>query len=198
MSNIATAQALRDFFFSRHGPEMGAAVARLKQETVQAPNTRDWEQVEFDFNRLFVGPMALAAPPYASVYLDPEPLLMGRSTLKVREVYHFLGLASPAENSLPDDHIALELDACVVMCSTLTKTHNTELGALWNAFLQEHLQQWIPQFVDRIKHTPEVHPIFCYVADRLQTWRDTEVAALPPVTAEQSSYQEGEEYDTVQ
>lgn len=198
MPNSTIAQALRDFFGSVHGPEMAVAVERLDHTTGDAPLVEDWEQVEFDFNRLFVGPMALAAPPYASVYLDPEPVLMGRSTLDVREVYHFLGLASPAENSLPDDHIALELDACVAMHSAFTQNCTTELDAVWRVFLQHHLQQWIPKFVARIKNNTEVHAVFCYVAERLQTWLDTEVAALPPVTAEQSSHQEEQWYDTVQ
>jgi TorA maturation chaperone TorD len=41
-----------------------------------------WEGAEFVFNRLFVDPAALQAPPYASYYLEPEQQLMGKSMLK--------------------------------------------------------------------------------------------------------------------
>ncbi len=76
MTGVKRAQTLRDFFFSVHGREMAAAVSQLEKVSFPAPEVTDWEAVEYDFNRLFVGPMALEAPPYASFYLDPEPLLM--------------------------------------------------------------------------------------------------------------------------
>lgn len=174
MTGVKRAQTLRDFFFSVHGREMAAAVSQLEKVSFPAPEVTDWEAVEYDFNRLFVGPMALEAPPYASFYLDPEPLLMGRQTMAVRQVYAELGLASPDRNSLPDDHLALELDASAVMISALEEEQNPELAELWRAFLQDHLAGWVPAFIQRFRRTPDLHPVFTYVADQLQAWLDIE------------------------
>ena len=183
MTGVKGAQALRDFFFSFDGREMAAAVSELGKVSSPAPDVTDWEAVEHDFNRLFVGPMALEAPPYASVYLDPEPLLMGRETMAVRQVYAELGLGSPDRNSLPEDHLALELDASAVMISALEEEQNPELAELWRVFLQDHLAGWIPGFIQRIQRTPDVHPVFAYVSDQLQAWLDAELTALEASTS---------------
>ena len=195
MIQTRAAAALRDFFFSVHAEEMAAALARLDELTGQAPAVADWDAVEFGFNRLFVGPMALEAPPYASVYLDPEPLLMGRSTLAVRDVYARLGLVSPAKNSLPDDHIALELDACAGMRSALEHTPDDELRELWRSFVQEHMQKWVPRFITRIEQSPETHPVFRYVGKRLREWLEAEAAAQPSLASWNAPNQEGDRYD---
>jgi TorA maturation chaperone TorD len=42
-------------------------------------------EAEYDFNALFVGPQTLKAAPYASVYLEEDASVMGKSTLSIRE-----------------------------------------------------------------------------------------------------------------
>ena len=60
-------------------------------------------EAEYAFNRLFVGPGPVPAPPYASVYLDAEPLLMGQAAVSMRELIWSLGLAVREEDNLPED-----------------------------------------------------------------------------------------------
>ena len=68
------------------------------------PDSINWQAEEYAFNRLFVGPQAVPAPPYASVYLEAEPRLMGNAATDMREILQALGLAAP--EGQPDDFIA--------------------------------------------------------------------------------------------
>lgn len=181
MDCIKQAQALRDFFSGERAAALRDAAANLANASNEpAPEAEDWEKAEFDFNKLFVGPAALLAPPYASVYLDPEPLLMGKSTLVVRKVYQLLGLESPDRNSLPDDHIALELDACVVMLTVRSRLRQEELEALCRYFIVEHMARWTPRFTERVRSVQNVHPVFEYVANQLDAWLRCATAELEP------------------
>ena len=102
----ATLTALRDFFMARTGADLATAYAQLAKngccgKSIGKMKDMDWEKAEFVFNKLFVGPMALQAPPYASYYLEPEPQLMGQSTLRVQRLYEMAGLVSPFKEQLP-------------------------------------------------------------------------------------------------
>ena len=159
--------ALRDFFLARNRPELERAYRELaKNFPEDVPEVEDWEEVEFAFNRLFVGPAALEAPPFASVYLDTEPLVMSKTTLEVREMYASIGLESPWKNRFPDDHISLELDAILAMNHLTLQTGLAEMHDLRNRFL-EHIDGWVSKFVDRIHEAPSRHPAIGYAARRL-------------------------------
>lgn len=135
----------------------------------QAPAVEDWQEVEFAFNRLFVGPAALEAPPFSSVYLDGESLVMGKTTLEVRQMYGTLGLESPWRNSLPDDHISLELDAALAMNHIAERTEQIEMQELRERFMK-HMETWVPLFAERILQAPSSHPAINYVVKCLSSW----------------------------
>jgi TorA maturation chaperone TorD len=129
-----------------------------------------------EYHRLFVGPYKLPAPPYASVYLESEPTVMGPSTLKVLRMYEEAGfLLSPSFKDLPD-HIAAELEFMALLCE--------EEGAAWqgddlceaasllsreDAFLAQHLVRWIPDFASKIISTTE-SPFYRGLASLLQDY----------------------------
>ena len=118
--DFARLAALRDFFWAPNGAALRQAYADLAAtaaltSAVSMPGqadeeSTDWQAVEFAFNRFFVGPQAVIAPPFASIYLDPEPQLMGRTTLQVRDLYRLLNLQPAGAGVIPDDHISFELD----------------------------------------------------------------------------------------
>jgi TorA maturation chaperone TorD len=177
--SLSTLAALRDFFMAQNTAGMAAAYSHLAASPMEAaPAVPDWHSVEFAFNRLFVGPKALLAPPFASIYLEPEPQLMGRSTLNVRYLYQMMGLASPWQNSLPDDHLGLELDAYYQMQTVLSQVSLAELKALREYFLLGHLNCWLPQFISRVKTAPDTPAPIIFVVDRLNVWLQAEVSSL--------------------
>ena len=122
------AKALRDFFLACNASLFAKAYRSLATVVPQsAPAVNDWDRMEFAFNRLFIGPGPVVAPPYASVYIDKEPFVMGQTTLKVRRFYKILGLSSYEEGIVPDDHISLELGACICIHEGLRKSYSTQL-----------------------------------------------------------------------
>lgn len=96
----------------------------------------DIEELEFEFNRLFVGPSRLEASPYESTYRNTERTLMQNETLAVRRFYEKAGLVIAKMNTEPEDHLALELE---FICYLL---ENDTTSDLYPSFLKEHLLQW--------------------------------------------------------
>lgn len=172
--------ALRDFFIAKSSADMRKALAVLPSGALPACSREvDWDQTEFAFNRLFVGPMALEAPPYASVYLEDEPQVMGRTTMVVRSVYEMIGLVSPWKNTVPDDHVSLELDAALAlhrMLQASTPALRGQLEELRGYFLEEHVQIWMPRFCERIESATSVSPVLLNMAASLRRWLRTDIA----------------------
>ena len=146
----ALAQALRDFFSSTNADALAAAGTRFAPVEI-LPDSINWQAEEYAFNRLFVGPQAVSAPPYASVYLEAEPRLMGNAATDMREILQALGLAAP--DGQPDDFIACELEAWGMLtlllrpeCGAPLRAHAREALA-W--LVDEHMARWLPAFVER-------------------------------------------------
>lgn len=162
--------ALRDFFLARNRVELERSFRDLPEDLGKnAPAVQDWQEVEFAFNRLFVGPAALEAPPYASAYLEPQALVMGGTTLEVRSMFAAVGLESPWKNTLPDDHISLELDGALAMQHAVAQSDAPQLVDLHDRYLV-HMKAWMPQFIERAKTAPSRHPAIVYAAECLSGW----------------------------
>jgi len=109
------------------------------------------KELEWDFNRLFVGPGEMLAPPWESVHLSKTKLTFQDSTLKVRQLYREFGWQAPAIHREPDDHLALEL-AFLAQVSDLAgcadeRTGRTDVVRFLDAqrtILKDHLLQWAP------------------------------------------------------
>ena len=107
--------------------------------------------LEWDFNRLFVGPGEMLAPPWESVYRSKTKLTFQEPTLQVRAVYERFGVQAPAVHREPDDHLGLEL-AFVATLSDLAaaaaaRDDTAQLATCCQTqkdFLQDHLLAWAP------------------------------------------------------
>jgi TorA maturation chaperone TorD len=112
-----------------------------------------FDELAIDHARLFVGPFALLAPPYGSVYLEGERRLMGDSTLAVGECYYEVGLELAAGFNGTPDHIAVELEFMhFLVVKELDALSAEQLDRAQNfrqkqrAFLERHLAAWVPDF----------------------------------------------------
>lgn len=163
---------LRDFFISCRSSEIAEACVSLSRirSASESVATVNWQDVEFAFNRLFIGPQAIQAPPFASIYLESEHCVMGQTTLTVRRLYQTVGLVSPWKGKLPDDHISLELDACVNMRIGLQKSGSSQLRDIYSYFLNEHMALWVPTFVARIIEAKASLPVINWVGKELDDW----------------------------
>jgi len=173
--NNAMIAALRDFFLAGTSNDLYAACTELANASGLSAGTMasmDWDAAEFVFNKLFVGPKSLQAPPYASYYLEPEPQLMGASTLKVRRLYEMAGLISPLQGHLPCDHLGVELDAALGMISMANHSQADEPRALWRYFLNYHLKVWVPLFLEQTRQANDGHPAVDLALSGLELWLD--------------------------
>lgn len=125
--------------------------------------------LEVDYNRLFVGPSVLLAPPYESFYTTASQtegqrgVVRGPAERAVRTEYAKHGLAMPEEFVEFPDHIAVELEFL-----SLLAAHEAEawergdeesarsLQEDQERFREQHLGRWIEAFateVDRSART---------------------------------------------
>lgn len=175
LSELAT--TLRNVFHAADREALAAACQQLEQQLSLPPSTEtNWQDVEYAFNRLFVGPEAVPAPPYSSVYLDAEPLLMGSSTLAMRDLLRELQLTVP-DAGQPDDFLAYELDAWLV----LARLCETDDAALREALLstlewltREHMGRWLPLFIRNARQANDT-PALETVLRGLECWLEHSV-----------------------
>lgn len=101
------------------------------------------------WQRLFIGPWALPAPPWGSVWLDKESVLFGDSTLALRQWMRENGIALEADGNEPEDHFGTVLLLAAWLCET-------EQDALFAQLLAWHLLPWsgrfLSVFVDHAAH----------------------------------------------
>lgn len=156
MHNAQILEAFRDFFHYGKKEHLQQAYIKIStlSDTSSAPQNIDWDQEEFTFNRLFIGPMPPLAPAVASVYLDPEGLIQGEVTAKIRTFYDSIGLRIDVAGSEPEDSLAYELDACRHLQLLARKV--PEAAEVYGAFIHEHIALWVPEFSTRaIEHCQE-------------------------------------------
>ncbi|QGY40462.1 cytoplasmic chaperone TorD family protein [Pseudodesulfovibrio cashew] len=162
------ASALRDFFASVDAEDLRTASAGISRHfNLPMTGETDWREVEYDFNRLFVGPAAIPAPPYASAYAE-KPQLMGKATLEVREAYRALGLEVPDMNATPDDHLAFELDAVTALGCEKDADEAVERLKAW--FIGEHMNGWIPCFAAAVQEQSGVSEPVMLAVEALTRW----------------------------
>jgi len=161
-------------------------------DTVDTPD--HWREAEYAFNRLFVGPMAVPAPPYASAWLETEPRLMGEAAMDMRELYHALGRAVPGEGTAPDDHLSFELDAALALLAlrgagdriapssapipaTASSAPAACVKEAWRWLAAEHMGAWVPRFVQRALAEPGVPLPIARALAMLLCWQEDAAAA---------------------
>lgn len=117
------------------------------------------QSLNVDRTRLFRGLMAdySPPPPYESVYREETQLLMGKSTIAVREIYAKAGVGVPDDYKEPPDYIGIELDFMRFLAQKEAKSWKNKkranaLGYLKKEgdFLEGHIAKWVPRFCDKV------------------------------------------------
>lgn len=109
-----------------------------------------------EFYHLFGALGPADAPPWPSVYLDRERVIMGEETLRVRALYARYGLAASEAGRQPDDHLGLQLQFLSTLAARAAErlAAGDETGARTllegqRECLEEHLLRWVAQFAAR-------------------------------------------------
>lgn len=155
-------------------PEARSQLDALVMQLAAAPSNLD--AVAGDYARIFVGPAALPAPPWESVYRGKKRMIMTETTLSVREFYRACGYEAKQYRHVPDDHVAIELDFLAALAQeTLDACASGDGGAAQRAFdastsfLDAHLGTWVSEFAADL-HERAGSPFYCVVADALATF----------------------------
>ncbi len=129
----------------------------------------------YEFNRLFVGPTTPEAPPYESVYLSPDHLVMGKQTLAVRKIYMQENLQSEGQGHEPDDFIATELEFAAYLLNRIMESQVAKndiqiqhYKTRYRQFWTQHPSLWLGVFAQRIRQSTH-HPVFSAVSEVLDT-----------------------------
>ena len=113
------------------------------------------ESIDDAYQRLFIGPYALPAPPWGSVYLDKESVVFGDSTLALRQWMRENHIGPQLTQAEPEDHIGLML----MMCAWLAENS----PSLLNSFLTVHLLPWAGRYLELLRQKAD-HPFYVGVA----------------------------------
>lgn len=110
------------------------------------------------YAKLFVGPNELLAPPYGSVYLDGEKMVMGDSTMAAIKMYEDQGLSMDGEFRNLPDHITVEMEFMYYLIFKETEAleksewdRSLDFIKTQELFLDQFLNRWVKPFCDKIK-----------------------------------------------
>lgn len=101
-----------------------------------------------EFARLFVGPHALAAPPWGSVYMDRDKVTYGRTWLLLRDFMRAHGIESLYEEREPED----QFGRLLMLCSEVARNRPELLCEL----LGDHVLCWSGHYLDAFEKTAEL------------------------------------------
>ena len=137
-------------------PALRRGAVRL-QSAVAALLSMEEPRLELaaDFTQLFLTDGRLGAPPYASMYLSAGGLLFQKPHEQMLALLEVEGLVIDSGYKEPADHLAVQLD---YLGNLILKTVQAEgvaeaklLIREQMVFLDEHLLNWVPTFVQRCR-----------------------------------------------
>lgn len=177
LAAIASDEALEECLLFAGEGTRAASEQRALADLAAAPDTL--EVIKGDYTKLFIGPGKLPAPPWESVYVAGEDLLFQPSTLEVRDAYRKAGYQATGYPHEADDHLATELGFMEALSKDSQAAYDAGdsaklrlLLSQQTMFLAQHLNVWLPQFVERLLNTEspkfgEFYPRFTVLAREL-------------------------------
>jgi len=131
---------------SEEGPNL---FLKLKDaiDEIDLDSEQGFEDLLWEYTRLFIGPYKLPCPPWESVYTSAKKLMMQEAYDKVASFYKEIGL----DINNPDimaDHIGAELNFMAILLQKISHEPERRLYYMDMSknFLNEHLVRWAPQF----------------------------------------------------
>lgn len=146
-------QLFSELYRSGLTPDLLAQVQALPELAAAAPSPYVPDEAAASFHTLF----GMNVFPYQSVFLDPDGLLGGPETDRVRHSYRGMGFAADEANE-PADHLAHQLAALAFLCHAEAEAWEdgrADMAAraqqLQADFLDQHLLRWLPAFAAAVQ-----------------------------------------------
>ncbi|BFU61140.1 MULTISPECIES: Tat proofreading chaperone DmsD [Rodentibacter] len=128
------------------------------------------------YQRLFIGPNELPAPPWGSVYLDPECVIFGNSLLALRDFLRRHQIIFQAQQDEPEDHIGL-----MFMLAAYLAENRPHLVI---EFLCDHFLTWALHFLAQLnqaENVPFYQGLAILAEHTLQRWKTDLQIDVPKV-----------------
>lgn len=151
------------FPFKEDSPELREGINDIKAylSTHDVVNIeRHFDELHWDYTRMFIGPFTLPAPPWESSYVRKDKLLFQGTTMNVRKYYEKYGMVVTDFNIEADDHIGLELDfifqlneLCIEEVESNSQGNVKRLEHLimeQQSFLNDHLLKFSQKFSETV------------------------------------------------
>ncbi len=123
------------------GAEKGEASMRAQAAMLIAQGASETEaELAEEYQRLFVGPGHLAAPPWGSVYMDHDKVLYGCTWVELRDWMRVHGVVAEYDERVPEDQIGRIL----VMSAEVARQKCELLPEL----LGNHILPWAGRYLD--------------------------------------------------
>nr|QLQ63794.1 Tat proofreading chaperone DmsD [Providencia rettgeri] len=106
-------------------------------------NLSESETLQEAYQRLFIGPYALPAPPWGSVYLDKENVIFGISTLELRAWLRNNQINIELNQKEPEDHVGLLF--------LLTAWVIENKPELLRELLELHFLPWVYRYLEKMQ-----------------------------------------------
>lgn len=149
--------------FEPLGPALAEAGGKLANQVRHSSNASD--RLAAAHARLFIGPFDIQAPPWASLYLDPDKQLMGESSRYAAAAYAHAGLGPVDGPKDAPDHITHELEYMYFLAFQENKTGETVWLEQQARFWREHLGKWLPQLAELMREAEGAEPLYLSLAD---------------------------------
>lgn len=168
---------LEDPTWAEQWPVQHEELAAIAQRMTDGFNYAE-ESLSEAWQRLFIGPYALPASPWGSVYLDKENVLFGDSMLELRRWMRKNDISNEQESNEPEDHIGLLLMLTAWLAEEGLQQKVDELLA-W------HILPWSGRFLELFIANAE-HPFYQALGELTQiTLADWQKEMLIPVATKE-------------
>ena len=126
----------------------------------------DKESATVAYSKLFFGPFEILAAPWASFYLEDEPLLMGETSQYAAMAYAEAGLAPSGALKDAPDHVSHELEFMYYLTFGLARTGEAVWHERQARFWRQHFGLWLPRLAE-VMAGADVHPFYNALAETL-------------------------------
>ncbi|MBK5142973.1 Tat proofreading chaperone DmsD [Budviciaceae bacterium BWR-B9] len=126
----------------------------------------DAETLMHDYSMLFEGIGVMPAPPWGSVYLERENLLMGDSTLNYRQFLAQQGMVTNTDNPEPEDQFGLMLMAFAYLLES-------DKPAAAQQLLSEHLLPWAERYLTLVQASDTEQDFYPQLAEIARLYLQT-------------------------
>jgi putative dimethyl sulfoxide reductase chaperone len=145
------------FPFKNENQQIQEGVELVKEYFNKFEMDINFEELHWDYTRMFIGPYELPVHIWESSYLNKDQLLFQEETLIVRRLYLENCFEPIHQGREADDHLGLELDFMYHLSQIVSELANENKEAELKKmladqayFLQEHLLKWTPLFGKKV------------------------------------------------